>query len=176
MPPVSSSGLPDDAHDVNLNHLHTSHFSHSFDEIRAQNHTFYLRKYVDWLLLRNLRCLNELAQAQVQTCDSELTCQSQTSIKQTSGASPVLIVMDSAQVHSGVLCLGDMVTIEFGWNFLTSLHFQRVWRPRTEFLWFLFNSITRLWISISGSLTFWKKFSKNYKENFDYSTNSKITQ
>lgn len=122
---MSSSGLPDDAHDVNLNHLYPAHFSHSFGEIHAQNHTFYLRKYVGCLLLRNLRYLDELAQAQVQTCDSELSCQSQTSIKQTPGASPVLIVMGSAEVHSGVLCLGDMVTIEYGWHCLRSLHCQR---------------------------------------------------
>lgn len=128
------SGLPDDAHAVNLNHIHIANFSHSFGEIHAQNHTFYLRKYVYYLLLRNLRYLDGLAQAQLQTCDSDLSCQSQTPdaspvlivIKQTLGASPVLIIMDSAQVHSGVLSLGDMVTIEYGCHCPNGLHYWRV--------------------------------------------------
>lgn len=81
---------------------------------------------MDCLLLRNLKYLDELAQAQVQTCDSELSCQSQTSIKQTPVTIPALIVMGSAQVHSGVLCLGDMVTIEYRCYCLMSLHYQRV--------------------------------------------------
>lgn len=87
---------------------------------------------------------------------------SQMSIKQTPHAGTVLAVMrDARDVPSGVLALGSCLTIEYDglgnrfyiWGALKTQNC--VFMDSLQFI----TPFTKLWISISGRLTSWKKFS-----------------